>query len=160
MAPYASRPLVVIPSPSQPLNPQSPPSIGADSDTESLTDAQISSLLAAAENRLQQKQQISRNNAEINKLPRLDPGEIVEPYVRNEGGVAKIDKRRILGKEEREGVGGARVVERREGKGKGKKVSLQSLFLILIGRKMRCFQLLVFHVNAFECSRSSCKHYC
>lgn len=87
----------------------------AKSDTSDLSDSQISSLLQAAETRLQQRTQkqittsIQTNSAAAG-FPRLDPGQIAKPYVTTENGVAKVDGRRMVpvGKLEGDGV---RIVE-------------------------------------------------
>ena len=144
----AINPMVVIP-----LSAQPPPDPHENSDTESLTDAQVSSLLAAAENRLQQKESARTNSSSADaasiKASKLDAGKVVEPYIRNQGGVAKIDGRRGVGREEREAAERVRVVEKVEkGKG-GKEVSLNWDFV-----EARCIDALNFYPTSTRISET------
>ncbi|KAI9844090.1 MAG: hypothetical protein M1837_005804 [Sclerophora amabilis] len=108
---------------------RAPADASTDSDGEDLSDTQIQQLLKDAEQRLRARS-ISRpdegNDSHDSivpvtstrdsktshvKIPRLNPGQLPQPYVRSTDDIARVNSSRILNKEERQLANQPRRVE-------------------------------------------------
>lgn len=71
-------------------------------EDEELSDEQIQTLLKQAEARLRERPtSAARGAATLFKFPRLNVGDIAQPYVRVDGDVARVDSSKLLDKRER-----------------------------------------------------------
>jgi len=81
-------------------------------EDEELSDEQIQALLKKAEARLRERaSSAAKDVSTLPKFPRLNVGEIAQPYVRTNGDVARVDPSKLLGKRERDLANKIRKVE-------------------------------------------------
>ncbi|KAF2231898.1 nucleolus protein required for cell viability [Viridothelium virens] len=85
------------------------------SDDEDLADDQIHQLLEEAQTRLraQRSTALARSGKDLSfkGLPRLDASATEKPYIKNDGGVARIDQSRLLSDNQRNLANGIRKIE-------------------------------------------------
>lgn len=81
-------------------------------EDEELSDEQIQTLLKQAEARLRERATTAAQSAfTLPKFPRLNAGDIAQPYVRTDGEVARVDSSKLLNERERELANKIRKVE-------------------------------------------------
>jgi len=81
-------------------------------EDEELSDEQIQTLLKQAEARLRERATtVAQSASTLLKLPRLNVGDIAQPYVRTDGEIARVDSSKLLSERERELANKIRKVE-------------------------------------------------
>ena len=85
------------------------------SDDEDLTHDQIHALLKDAEIRIRERNSnaltLDGKDQSFKRLPKLNAGSVEQPYIRNDGDVARIDHSRLLPVEQRKLANGFRKIE-------------------------------------------------
>ncbi|KAF2490559.1 rRNA-processing protein FCF2 [Lophium mytilinum] len=88
--------------------------MASDSDEE-LSDEQVHELLRQAETRMREAQELAHQASDsadaVYRLPKLDPGVIVQPYIQTVDGVARVDPSRLVNDDDRSKANAVRKVE-------------------------------------------------